>query len=97
MFVFEDIYNTLIGNDTLEFTIPWVNSLCEDGTPYMLAYQDVLEARERLCIRLGSDPGLPAEDTDIEIIINAMLDMQREVAWWMFHYGTQYRKHIYKK
>jgi hypothetical protein len=47
-------------------------------------YQEVFDANQRLCDRLGVN-----EDKDIELIINSMQDIAKLLAFKMFDYGVQ--------
>ena len=57
------------------------------GDDYCLErYGDVLEAYGSLCQRLGTGE----DDTDVERIINAFLDIQRELCYRMYRYGARF-------
>ena len=81
-----DVLDTLRGNMTLESTIPNVENLYQEGKPYYQCYEDVFHAYERLRDRLG----VIDEDEDVEIMINAFLDMETLVAEKMFFYGAHF-------
>ena len=49
-------------------------------------YGDVLDAYKRLCARLGTLD----EDEDVETIINAFMDIERELCYRMYRYGAQF-------
>ena len=50
----------------------------------------MLEAYQRLCERLG----VQDEDDDVEIIINSLLNIQRETAYHMYYYGAKFKDHV---
>ena len=81
----ENIYYTLIGQMQEEFCVPGIENLFVDGSECDLAYDEMLEAYERLKNRLG----IQNEDADIEIIINSLFKIQRLVAFKMFEYGKK--------
>jgi hypothetical protein len=56
----------------------------DDGKPCAELYQEVFDANQRLCDRLGVN-----EDKDIELIINSMQDIAKLLAFKMFDYGVQ--------
>ena len=90
MFEFEDIYNTMIGNCPEDFLIDWVERINIEGSPYDLAYKEVLEACDRL--RIAADRNV--EDEDVETILQCMFTMQKAVAWGMFMAGIKYRSNF---
>ncbi len=55
------------------------NSLCTES------YNKVLDAYERLCIRLHSQNG---EDADVEIILNEMNTIMKHISLKMFQHGV---------
>ncbi len=83
----EDIYNTLTGQLREEYRVPGVENLFATGSKCMNCYKLFLDAYARLCQRLG---GYDEEDADVEIIVNAFMDMERIISFRMFHYGMIY-------
>ena len=79
----KQVYLSLLGQLNPEYTLDWVENIFTEGSDYDRRYGDVLDAYARLCQRLGTDD----EDADVEIIINAMLENEQNVALKMFHYG----------
>lgn len=57
------------------------------GTFCNQAYEDIFEANERLCERLGV-----AEDADIEFIINRCLEIAKHLSMKMYDYGEFFSK-----
>ena len=81
----EYIYESLQG--TLIHPHPAVPNLFEDGMPCERWYADMLDAYQRICSRLGDEE----EDQDVEIIINSLLSIQRELAFQMYRYGAKFK------
>ena len=78
------VYYSLIG--TLINPLPDVENLFEEGKEGDKLYGWVYDARERLIERLGVN-----EDPDVELIIDSMLALQREVAMLMYDYGAKFK------
>lgn len=81
-----DVLDTLRGNMTIQGAVPNVENLYQEGLPYFECYESIFRAYERLRERLG----VVDEDADIEIIINAFLDMEIIMAEKMFLYGAHF-------
>ncbi len=81
-----DVFDTLRGETLPSASVPNVENLYEEGKPYYKCYDDMLTAYERLRDRLG----VIDEDDDVEIMINAFLDMERLIAKNMFFYGAHF-------
>ena len=79
----EQIYYTLIGLMEEEYCVPGVENLFAEGSECDRAYEQMLDAYARLCNRLD----VVEEDADVEIIIDALLKIQRLIAMKMFEYG----------
>lgn len=45
-----------------------------------------MDAYSRICARLGQEN----EDTDVEIIINSLLSIQKELCFKMYEYGAKF-------
>ena len=84
----EQVYDCLLGQIVSEKALDWVENIYTDGSEYDRNYAAVLAAYARLCNRLGVDE----EDTDVEIIINALLKNEQIVALKMFESGICYAK-----
>lgn len=83
---FENIYATLTGNAAPEAKVPWVQSIFTEGTVYSNAYQALWDAR----LRLGQRFGVEFTDEDLETMMGAVSDIEREIALHMFLYGIEY-------
>ena len=82
----EDIYYTLIGTMQERFRVPGVENLFAEGSECMSCYSEMHNAYERLCERLG----VIDEDEDVEIIIDALMTVERKVSMKMFEYGMKF-------
>ena len=87
----EYVYESLQG--TLWNPHPEVESLFEDGMPCEKWYNEMLNAYDRLCSRLGTQ----YEDDDVEVIITMMQRIQREVALQMYYHGAKFADHAKTK
>ena len=65
---------------------PDVKNLFAEGDKCEILYSRVYDACQRLYERLGK-----FEDEDVEIVINSMLDIQREIALKMYEYGAEFK------
>lgn len=82
----EDVYDTLLGIREPKAQVEGVDNLFEMGRDCDKLYSQMLDAYERLCIRLG----VIDEDADVEVIISSLLRIQREVSIRMYEYGAQF-------
>lgn len=89
---FDSIYSTMMGNQRICWAVPWVEDGFRNKSAISRAYKDFWTAREHLCERFGLD----WEDADLELFMNAILELEREVAWRMFLYGIGYAQRGYK-
>ena len=78
------VYNTLNGQYIPTFCVPGVENAFAPGEKCMQLYGEVLDAYERLCNRLG----VGEEDYDVEVIIDAFLDISEILGLKMYHYGA---------
>ncbi len=84
----EDVYNTLHGVMVKGYEVPGVESIFEAGMLCDQLYGNMLDAYERLCDRLG----VMDEDEDVEVIINSLMQISREVGNKMYRYGAAFGK-----
>ena len=85
MFHAEDILETLLGERIDGTGVPGVENIYAPGGPCDRNYAVLLDAYERLCLRLNRRD----YDPDVEIIINALLENQQMIALKMFEYGVK--------
>lgn len=78
MKIAELVYESLIGQAV--DPIMNVPNAFEPGSYCEVQYQEMLDAYERVLERLGAED----EDVDVEIIINSLLPIQRELCLEMF-------------
>jgi len=82
----EAIYETLSGLRLPEAEVPGIEDAYAEGSVCWRNYAEVLDAYQRLCVRLHTDE----EDTDVETIINNMFTIEKELCIKMFYYGLEY-------
>lgn len=80
----EAVYDSLQGN--LIEPIPGVKNAFESGSECQKLYADMLKAYARICGRLGKND----EDGDVEVIINALLRIQKILCMEMYSYGARF-------
>lgn len=80
----EYVYYSMIG--ALISPMKGIENAFESGNLCAKCYADVYEAKIRLLERLGKD----SEDEDVEIIINSLLTIQRELCCRMYKYGAKF-------
>ena len=84
---FDDIYETLLGERLPEYAVPGVENAFGPGGFCDEKYAEMRSSYERLCLRLGAGD----EDDDVEIIINSLMEIQKEIAGRMFRLGKEMR------
>lgn len=82
----EDVYDSLCGYLAEGYIVPGVESIFEPGMYCSDKYSNMLDAYERLLHRLG----LQDEDRDIEMIVNSLLDISREIGRHMYCFGAKF-------
>ena len=87
MKITEQVYDTLMGYLIPEYRLPWVNPIFLPGHPAYDSYCRMHDAYENLRQRLG----VTDEDEDAEIMIDALLEHGKILAYEMFHYGRVYQ------
>lgn len=84
--VFEEVYDSMLGQLVEECSLPWVNNIAYQGSEYEMDYSQMLEACQRLYDRLG----VQDTDADVESIRCAYESMQKTVCRQMFANGAAY-------
>lgn len=79
----EQVYYSLLGEFVMGNEVPGVENLFVQGSDCDRLYTQVWEANRRLCRRLGAKD----EDTDVEELISACMQIQKIVALRMYAYG----------
>ena len=64
----------------------WVENAFAPGTLFSEAYEDFALAREHLCERVG----LAEDDEDLELIMNGLLKLEKDLGRRMFLCGLRY-------
>lgn len=82
----EQVYMTLQGQLMPEDMVSGVENIFENGGIGLKLYDEVLQAYQRICERLG----VRDEDEDLEIIMRNMMEIEREVALRMYEYGVRF-------
>ena len=81
----ERVYLTLNGQMEEWAQVPGVENLFEDGKYCQRRYEEIYSVYQRLCDRLGVEN----EDADVKSMINAFMDIERELCIRMFAYGAK--------
>ena len=68
------------------YRMPNVENAFAEGEYCAIRYHEAMDAYARLRERLGGVD----EDEDVEIMISAFEDIQRELCLRMYHYGAQF-------
>lgn len=82
----ENVYHTLTGSLCEEYCIPGVENAFAEGSPCSQLYTQIYWANRRLCARLGKID----DDSDVELIINNFLEINRILCLEMYRYGKMY-------
>ena len=86
----EEIYDTLFGVMEAEAGMAGVENAFARGTPCERWYKEMGDAYLRLCDRLGVED----EDEDVEVIVNSLLAISRELGLQLFEYGLKFAEKI---
>ncbi len=79
------IYDTMQGFLESDYAVGGVEDAFKEGSICARAYEEMRGAYERLCDRLGAKN----EDPDLDIIINKLEEIQKELCRRMFLYGAR--------
>lgn len=82
----ESVYETLIDALNEPYQVPGVENAFAEGSSCEKLYQEVYRANIRLCERLGQ----PDADPDVELIINNLLAINKQIGLKMYHYGQKF-------
>lgn len=82
----ENVYLTLTGELLDDYVIPGVENAFARGSRCDILYEQIYDANQRLCARLGQVD----DDPDVELIINNFLEMNRILCLEMYRYGQIY-------
>ena len=81
-----DVYETLTGQTVNGAGVPGVDNAFEPGMPCDRQYEEVYEACQRLLARLNKEDS----DPDLDIILDHLQSIQKELCLKMFAYGAQF-------
>lgn len=81
----EKVYLSMLGE--LTEPLPGVGNAFAPGQPCEKLYQQIYEARCRLCDRLGEE-----ENEDLESIIDSFFEINRQMCIRMYHLGGLRRR-----
>lgn len=81
----EWVYDSLTDVLREDYRIAEVENAFEPGKPCEQMYADVYEAYKKICNKYGVE-----YDDDVEMIINTLLNLSREVGCKMYAYGVRF-------
>ena len=81
-----EVYDTLRGDRQTGIGAAGVENLFAPGMECEKLYERMLAAYGRLCVRLGRED----EDPDVEIIISALMGIERRISFRMYEYGAKF-------
>ena len=83
--LWEQVYESMACSVVESHRMPGVEDAFSHGSFCMEKYNEMRDAYDRLCDRLG----VVDEDDDVECIIQCYMAIQRELCKRMFFYGQQ--------
>ena len=83
MKLMERIYETMVIGVEDGYGVPGVEDAFLPGSYCMERYEEMRAAYDRVCDRLG----VAGEDKDIETMLHALNDIQKELCYRMYCYG----------
>lgn len=86
----KQVYNTLNGYYVPSFCVPGVENAFASGKPCMVLYGEALDAYQRIYSRLGTGE----ENEDVEVIMNALLDISEILGLKTYHYGAMFGEEV---
>ena len=85
----ELVYYTLSGQLRTRNPLPFVENAFYPGNYCTTQYNNMLDAYERLCARLG----VADEDADVEIIIHSLMSIEHYLCDRIYDYGAYFALH----
>jgi len=82
----EDVYWTLNDFYLPEYAVPEVENAFANGAPCSELYKSALDAYQRICDRLH----IKDFDSDLEIIFDSFLEMNKIIGIKMYEYGAYF-------
>ena len=88
---FERIRDSALGYLKPSERADWVRDISQEGSDYDAAYQKLMDVRERLSARLGTEE----IDEDPEAMMNAAMELEKAVARGIFDAAMDYAAREY--
>ena len=88
---FERIRDSALGYLKPSERADWVRDISQEGSDYDAAYQKLMDVRERLSARLGTEE----IDEDLEAMMNAAMELEKAVARGIFDAAMDYTAREY--
>ena len=85
MHTFDEVYESMLGLLTEEYALADVNNAFVPGSYCDRQYARMRAAYERLCDRLKTGE----EDPDLDVMVDAMENIQKELCRRLFHYAKE--------
>ena len=82
----ERIYETMVIGVEDGYGVPGVEDAFLPGSYCMERYEQMRAAYDRVCDRLGVE----GEDQDVEAMLQALSDIQKELCYRMYRYGKAF-------
>ena len=82
---FENTYESMLGLPVEEYALPDVDNAFVPGSFCDRQYARMRAAYERLCDRLKTGE----EDPDLDVMVDAMENIQKELCRRIFHYAKE--------
>ncbi len=83
---FEKIYNSMLGSADSDDALPWVQNAFAEGSHCAREREELQEA----CLRIREHLGIWDQDADLDIILDCLESIQKELCFRMFDTGIQY-------
>ena len=82
----DKVHDSLSGCLQEQYRVPGVECIWEKDSLCLQLYGQVLDTYQRLCNRLGEKD----DDADVEIIINNLMEIEKEMSRLMYRYGAMF-------